>query len=106
MGNHHPDHLLGNQVFADAATATLAPTIAGQRQEGMAFTDNVYRLSGDWIKGTESTPARETINPGAKVIGNHELELIALSSHTEGDLVILDRSTGVLLVGDRVRRAY
>jgi quinoprotein relay system zinc metallohydrolase 1 len=100
--HHHPDHFLGNQVFADVPTAALASTITGQRQEGAAFTDNVYRLSGDWIKGTESTPAREAVGPGVSVIGNHEFELIALSGHTDGDLVILDRSTGVLFAGDLV----
>lgn len=100
--HHHPDHFLGNQVFADVPTAALAATIAGQKEDGAAFTDNVYRLSGDWIKGTESTPARETVSPGVKVIGNHEFELIALSGHTDGDLVVLDRSTGVLFAGDLV----
>lgn len=100
--HHHPDHFLGNQVFADVPTAALAATITGQRQEGAAFTDNVYRLSGDWIKGTESTPARETVGPGVTAIGNHEFELMALSGHTDGDLVILDRSTGVLFAGDLV----
>lgn len=100
--HHHPDHFLGNQMFADVPTAALAPTIAGQRQEGVAFTDNVYRLSGDWINGTESTPARETVIPGVQVIGNHEFDLIAMSGHTNGDLVILDRSTGVLFAGDLV----
>jgi len=100
--HHHPDHFLGNQVFADVPTAALATTIAGQRQEGVAFTENVYRLSGDWIKGTESTPARETVGAGVIRIGNHEFELIALSGHTEGDLVLFDRSTGVLFAGDLV----
>jgi uncharacterized sulfatase len=100
--HHHPDHFLGNQVFADVPTAALATTISGQRQEGVAFVDNVYRLSGDWIKGTESTPARETVGAGVTTIGNHEFELIALSGHTEGDLVLFDRSTGVLFAGDLV----
>jgi uncharacterized sulfatase len=100
--HHHPDHFLGNQVFADVPTAALATTISGQRQEGVAFVDNVYRLSGDWIKGTESTPARETVGAGVTAIGNHEFELIALSGHTEGDLVLFDRSTGVLFAGDLV----
>lgn len=98
--HHHPDHFLGNQVFADVPTVALASTIAGQRQDGAAFTDNVYRLSGDWIKGTEPVPARETAGAGMRVIGNHTFELIALSGHTDGDLVILDRGTGVLFAGD------
>jgi uncharacterized sulfatase len=100
--HHHPDHYFGNQVFADVPVSALAATIVGQRQEGTAFADNVYRLSGDWIKGTESTPARDPAGPGVKAIGNHEFELISLAGHTDGDLAILDRSTGVLFAGDLV----
>lgn len=100
--HHHPDHFLGNQAFAGIATAALATTIAGQKEEGGAFADNVYRLSGDWIKGTEALPAGEALQPGVQSIGGHELELISLSGHTSGDLVILDRVTGVLFAGDLV----
>lgn len=100
--HHHPDHFLGNQVFADVPTLALAETIAGQRIEGGPFADNVYRLSGDWIKDTEPVAARDAIAPGAVVIGGHPFELIALSGHTQGDLVILDRKTGVLFAGDLV----
>lgn len=100
--HHHPDHFLGNQVFADVPTAALAETIAGQKQEGGAFTDNVYRLSGDWLKGTEPVAAREPVRAGEYLIGGHAFELIALAGHTQGDLVILDRSTGVLFTGDLV----
>jgi uncharacterized sulfatase len=100
--HHHPDHFLGNQVFADVSTTALAETIAGQRREGGAFADNVYRLSGDWIKGTEPVAARDPVGPGTLLIGDHRFELIALSGHTEGDLVIRDLGTGVLFAGDLV----
>lgn len=100
--HHHPDHFLGNQAFAGIPTTALAATIAGQKEEGGAFTDNVYRLSGDWIKGTEPVPAGEALRPGVQSIGGHELELISLSGHTSGDLVVLDRSTDVLFAGDLV----
>jgi uncharacterized sulfatase len=100
--HHHPDHFLGNQVFARVPTAALAVTIAGQKQEGVAFTDNVYRLSGDWILGTEPVAASESVAPGVYNIGGHAFELIALAGHTQGDLVILDRSTGVIFTGDLV----
>lgn len=100
--HHHPDHFLGNQVFADVPTLAMQQTIAGQRAEGSAFSDNVYRLSGDWIKGTEAVAAREPVAPGTLTIGGHPFELIALAGHTQGDLVILDRRTGVLFAGDLV----
>ena len=62
----------------------------------------MYRLSGDWIKGTEAVAAREPVGPGTTPIGGHVFELFALSGHTQCDLVILDRSTGVLFAGDLV----
>lgn len=100
--HHHPDHFLGNQAFADVPTAALAATIAGQKEEGGAFTDNLYRMSGDWARGTQAAAARETVAPGLERIGGHEFELMALAGHTDGDLAILDRSTGVLFAGDLV----
>jgi uncharacterized sulfatase len=100
--HHHPDHFLGNQGFAGVPIAALATTIAGQRQEGAAFTDNVFRMSGDWIKGTEPVPADQPIEPGRHALGGHDFELIALAGHTSGDLAVLDRTTGVLFAGDLV----
>lgn len=100
--HHHPDHYLGNQAFAELPIAALPATIAGQKLEGGAFTENLYRMSGDWMKGTESSPAREVLAPGSTAIGDHEFEFFALSGHTAGDLLILDRRTGVLFAGDLV----
>ena len=100
--HHHPDHYLGNQSFAGARIAALAATIAGQKADGGAFTDNVYRMSGDWIKGTESTPAQESVVAGRQPFGEHELEFFPLSGHTHADMVLLDHRTGVLFSGDLV----
>lgn len=100
--HHHPDHYLGNQSFADVPIAALPATIAGQRREGGAFAENLYRMAGDWMKGTESVPAREAVSPGAVTIGGREFELLLFAGHTQGDLAILDRKSGVLFAGDLV----
>lgn len=100
--HHHPDHYLGNQVFADAPIAALPATIVGQRAEGGAFAENLYRMSGDWMKGTEAMPAGEPVTPGVLHVGGREFELLLFSGHTHGDLAILDRKSGVLFVGDLV----
>lgn len=100
--HHHPDHYLGNQAFVEVPTAALPATIAGQRGEGGAFAENLYRLSGDWMKGTESVPAREAVTPGVQAIGGRVFELLLFSGHTQGDLAILDRESGVLFAGDLV----
>ena len=100
--HHHPDHFFGNQAFADVPTYALGETIAGMKEEGGNFADNLYRMSGDWLKGTEPLAARLEAKAGLVNIGGHELELVALRGHTRGDLAVFDRSTGVLFAGDLV----
>ena len=97
--NLHPDYFLGNQAFTDRPLQAEAATIAGQRREGGAYVDNLFRLCGDWMRDTESVPAREPIGPGRLRVGSHELELVSLSGHTDADLVVLDRGTGVMFAG-------
>ncbi len=98
--HRHPDHFLGNQAFPAAAIAALPKTIAAIRRDGNALAENLYRMVGDPMAGTEaSAPTLEAIR-GPWPIGGHALELIALSGHTDADLMIFDRSTGVLFAGD------
>lgn len=100
--NLHPDYFFGNQAWADRPTQALPGSIAGMRAEGAAYADNLYRLCGDWMKGTEPTPAREAIEPQTLRLGSHTLALRRLSGHTGDDLVLIDTSTGVLFAGGLV----
>lgn len=100
--NLHPDYFFGNQAWADVPTRALAGSVAGMKAEGPAYADNLYRLCGDWMKGTESTPAREAVAPGPWQAGSHRFVLHRLQGHTDDDLVLLDESTGVLFAGGLV----
>lgn len=100
--NLHPDYFFGNQAWADRPTQALQGSIGGMQAEGGAYADNLYRLCGDWMKGTESTPSRQLIEPGVLQVGGHKLELRRLSGHTSDDLVLIDHTTGVLLAGGLV----
>ncbi len=104
--NLHPAYFFGNQAWADRPTQALAGSIAGLQAEGGAYADNLYRLCGDWMKGTESTPAREPIDPKTLPqtlqMGDHRLELRRLDGHTADDLVLIDHRTGVLFAGGLV----
>lgn len=100
--HHHPDHFLGNQAFADVPIAALAATRQGIASDGNAFAENLFRLSGDWMKGTEVQAPTQTLAAGKVEIAGRRLRLIALDGHTDGDLVILDESSGVLFAGDLV----
>ena len=52
LTHHHPDHVLGNQAFTDVPIGALAGTTDLLRQQGDALAENMYRLVGDWMRGT------------------------------------------------------
>ncbi|CAO3356821.1 quinoprotein relay system zinc metallohydrolase 1 [Azospirillum palustre] len=99
ISNLHPDYWLGNQAFADVPIAALPGTIAGIQEEGNGIAENMYRLVGDWMRGTEVTLPTEPVYGSTVKFGDHRLRLIPLSGHTAADLMILDESTGVLFTG-------
>ena len=102
LTHHHPDHVLGNQAFADAPIAALAGTRRLLQEQGEAMAENMYRLVGDWMRGTEVLLPSETVEPGVRQVGGHRLRLLGLHGHTNADLAVLDESTGVLFAGDLV----
>ncbi|WP_448110688.1 quinoprotein relay system zinc metallohydrolase 1 [Pseudomonas lini] len=102
LTHHHPDHVLGNQAFTDVPIGAFAGTTELLRQQGEAMAENMYRLVGDWMRGTEVVLPTQTLTPGVQSFGNHDLRLLSLGGHTGADLTILDQKTGVLFAGDLV----
>ena len=100
LTHHHPDHVLGNQAFTDVPIAALAGTTELLREQGNAMAENMYRLVGDWMRGTEVVLPSETLAPGTLDIDGRALRLLALRGHTGADLAILDERSGVLFAGD------
>ncbi len=98
--HHHPDHWFGNQYFKTLPIYALPATIDAMLTEGNNFADNLYRMSGDWMRGTEPTPANETLKEDTLSIGGHTFQLMRLGGHTVADLAVLDTKTGVLFAGD------
>ncbi|MBK5009875.1 quinoprotein relay system zinc metallohydrolase 1 [Pseudomonas sp. S60] len=102
LTHHHPDHVLGNQAFADVPIRALAGTTELLRQQGDAMAENMYRLVGDWMRGTEVVLPAHVLEPGLHTVGGHRLRLLGLAGHTGADLAIFDETTGVLFAGDLV----
>ncbi len=100
LTHHHPDHVLGNQAFTDVPIAALAGATELLREQGNAMAENMYRLVGDWMRGTEVVLPTETLAPGTLDVGGRSLRLLALRGHTGADLAILDERSGVLFAGD------
>ena len=100
LTHHHPDHVLGNQAFASVPIAALPGTTKLLAEQGDAMAENMYRLVGDWMRGTEVVLPSEEVQEGALEIGGRRLQLLALRGHTGADLAILDERSGVLFAGD------
>ncbi|MBS1158852.1 MAG: Beta-lactamase-like protein [Proteobacteria bacterium] len=100
--HHHPDHFLGNQAFSGLPIAALPSTIRGIAADGNAFAENLFRLSGDWLLGTEVLVPTQALAAGPLAVAGRQLELIALDGHTGADLAIYDSASGVLFAGDLV----
>lgn len=100
--HHHPDHFFGNQAFSDLPIYALPETIRGVQREGESFSNNMYRLIGDWMRDTSVLAPNQEVKLGREVVGGHELEFLAFKGHTQADLAIFDHTTGVLFAGDLV----
>lgn len=98
--HHHPDHFLGNQVFADKPIHALAGTRQAALQEGESFADNMYRLLGDWMRGTEVVPPTQVIAGGDLMLDGRAFTALPLSGHTVSDLALIDQRTGTMIAGD------
>ncbi len=100
--NLHPDYFLGNQAFADVPRLATDATRAGMAREAKAYEDNLYRLCGDWMRGTEAMLPTGTVALGPLHIGSRDMELREYRGHTDSDLVLVDKSSGVVFAGGLV----
>jgi len=102
LTHHHPDHVFGNQAFDPSTLYALPATREQLASDGEAFSDNMYRMIGDWMRGTEIIlPAREVV-PGELVVGDHRFQLMAFTGHTGADLVVFDETSKTLFASDMV----
>jgi quinoprotein relay system zinc metallohydrolase 1 len=100
--NLHPDYFLGNQAFADVPRAATPATRAGMQREAKGYEDNLYRLCGEWMKGTEAVLPSVDAKPGTERLGTHEFEWLEMRGHTASDLVLVDKTRGVVFAGGLV----
>jgi len=95
----HPDHFLGDQAFRDVPIYASPRTIQLLGEQAEDLTDNMYRLVGPWMRGTEAVIPNHEAKDGVERIGGHDIEVLNLAGHTPGDLVLLDRTRRVLFSG-------
>jgi len=98
----HPDHAYGDAAF-DPATIAATPTLIGiLKAEGSGFADGMYRLLGDWMRGTELRLPGHAVTTAEETVGGRTFRLLPLAGHSRADLALLDTRTGTLVAGDLV----
>lgn len=108
----HPDHVLGNSVFADAArpAGQTAPEFVGHRRlpAALAVRGPFYlnALKRDFGPGFSDgarivLPTRLVDDTLELELGGRRLSLRAWpTAHTDADLSVLDETSGTLFLGD------
>lgn len=96
----HPDHGMGIAAFDPSIVAALPQTIADMNRDGRGFSDAMYRILGDWMRGTEIVLPGCRIEQESEDFGGRVIQLKALSGHSAADLALLDERTGTLIGGD------
>jgi quinoprotein relay system zinc metallohydrolase 1 len=105
--NLHPDYFLGDQAFADLPRLATPATRSGMARVAADYENNMYRLCGDWMKGTQAlVPDQDVpaaaLQSGNWTVGQRHFALRELRGHTDSDLVLVDRASGVAFVGGLV----
>lgn len=100
--HHHPDHFFGLQAFQDVPTASLTQTIAELHVHAAGYSDNMYRLIGNAMLGTDIVLPQNIIKQDELSLGDRTLQLLKLSGHTSSDLAVYDPESGTLFAGDLI----
>ncbi|URW76333.1 quinoprotein relay system zinc metallohydrolase 1 [Sphingomonas donggukensis] len=98
----HPDHTYGDSAFDPAIVAATPALTETLKREGAGFADGMYRLLGDWMRGTEIHMPGHAITADSETVGDRSFRMLPLAGHSASDLALLDTKTGILVAGDLV----
>lgn len=98
----HPDHVFGNQAFAREKIAAPKGVIDGLAANGSGFSDGMYFIAGDWMRGTDIVLPGHVLTEEVEDFGDRRLRPLAMRGHTSSDLVLFDEASGFLFAGDLV----
>ncbi|GEP00866.1 hypothetical protein GCM10007887_36010 [Methylobacterium haplocladii] len=102
LTHYHTDHVLGATAFESGTVSAGKTLTADLKKVGNDLTNAMYRVAGDWMRGTDiPTPGREAAE-GVETVGERRFRLLPLAGHTSEDLCLYEESTGLLFPGDLV----
>ncbi|HEV2541974.1 MAG TPA: quinoprotein relay system zinc metallohydrolase 1 [Methylobacterium sp.] len=98
----HADHVLGATAF-EPGTVSGGPALRGDlKRAGTDLTNGMYRVAGDWMRGTGVPEPGRVAEAGVETIGERRFRILPLAGHTREDLCLFEESSGLLFPGDLV----
>jgi len=102
----HPDHMLGNKVFADAGARIVGHVklASALSQRAATYLVRASTQSGHTLDKADLVVPSMTVSDTLELdLGNRALQLTAhRSAHTDNDLTVFDVQTRTLWLGDLV----
>lgn len=100
--HYHSDHVLGATAFDDGLVSGGPALAADLKRSGNDLTNAMYRVAGDWMRGTGVPQPGRVAADGVEEIGGRRFRQIVLSGHTSEDLCLYEEGSGLLFPGDLV----
>lgn len=102
LTHFHADHSLGATAFPDAVLWAGPGLRADLARFGNDLASGMYRVAGDWMRGTGVPKPAMEAHEGVEEVGGRRFRLMPLSGHTREDLCLFEESSGLLFPGDLV----
>ena len=100
--HYHTDHVLGATAFDDGIVSGGPALAADLKRSGNDLTNAMYRVAGDWMRGTGIPQPGRTAQDGVEEIGGRRFRTFLLAGHTREDLCLYEEGSGLLFPGDLV----
>lgn len=98
----HTDHVLGATAFSPETVATTPELAADLKLRGAGLTDAMYRVAGDWMRGTTTPEPGAVVERDREDVGERRFRFLRLAGHTSSDLALFEERSGLLIAGDLV----
>ncbi|WP_020180218.1 quinoprotein relay system zinc metallohydrolase 1 [Methylopila sp. M107] len=98
----HTDHVLGATAFSPDSVWTTPELAADLKLRGAGLTDAMYRVAGDWMRGSTAPEPQAGVTATFEDVGERRFRFMTLGGHTGSDLVLFEERSGLLIAGDLV----
>ncbi|GLK76746.1 hypothetical protein GCM10008171_20000 [Methylopila jiangsuensis] len=96
----HADHVFGAGAFTPDTVWTTAALRDDLAARGDALADAMYRVAGDWMRGTETPAPARAVGAETEDVGERRFRFLPLAGHTGSDLCLFEERSGLLVAGD------